>query len=1329
MATFNSRSSKPATSLAPACGVGSAITFCQVTSRSVWQRLMNLCGLDEGIRPRRRRSLISGAEALEVRQLLAGVAAEVWVADDGTQMETVTEEVVVQFSGLEKGVHPVSWTVQVEGLGSVTFVGDRNLVVTDQGIGSGVDGTGVAFAMVLNDQEVLVKSMDLTFQGTSVSGVVGTAAGNPRNYFGSRIPLSEHVDVNRTLNQLDWGQDRGTAFLKSVTVEKTVTRPVVQPPSDSSTTSAASGVHNLQVSDVEWAAGRDDARGVLGVGDFLPGSNLYGVEFSPDGSLFIVSGQYGKASIVDSSTGQVQSKLAGHGSGVMDAAWMPDGSSVFTASYDHHVRQFSKDGTLLWDSGDLGQLAVGVDVTANGKQLLVRLHEVQPIVVDIASKEVRTFGSGLSLIGSLEALSDGGALLLQNDWAYKGQQNRVLVLDPETNAVVWNQDWPGRQITIAMADPSGRYVFTASDDGLVTMTDRLSNNTMTVRHAGLAAFTLGMDASGTVLLVGTQQGIEAYDVQGAMTGGAVVVLPTIAVPASRMSVAGTVLVANNTAAGAGTRTTIVDLGKNVPITVERLRTMEATTTHIADTSILDEILADDSLSFLDETENLVESQTESLAAVPGTEEFVVARGFSVRIDGGKLWIGSPINESVVETRLGTFAVSNQGGGEALVLNRTDLQGLVDESRTGVVTVYTDAGKMTPVYRVSLLMDHWGTVSVNSAVPVPVRSGDLPASVEQERASSLQVAKMEKNTMLLAVEAGVDAEVVIRGTWQDSLFDRMKVTASDRIQIIELSINAANPSGVYEVVMTGTDDGMDRAMTRIRWNQEAAQLTLVDGGAFWVPGEEQQSLLEDAVEAMRLSMIDLGATGLYGEIQQQIMLAETAKSLPGIGLDIEAIFRAKHPEWTDPDTLHAKAVADSQTSSFSATQIYEGLLRTGLDQLGVVRNAYAGYSSMVGGLLKQAMSLLSKMRSGGNELQLKEQFAASVAEFYPQIAMLALSPLGIKWPNAVQILSAARDASGAVTQAFLRVKEDERIAEIALRKAQQSPTYAGTGAQSNIFDEASQSALYDSSVADTDTQSAEQVIHVLEQSLRARLERSGATPEQIEQKLQNLRGVMMTLSADPNLHLGVNDGQINSSRVADDTMIRFPNLQGNIDRLRYLRDIGLSSFDTQIADIDDVIRYLKDVDNVIQSYADVPGEIIGLIEKGVAVNNAIQSSGITFTALLDAYRDESADIGVTALDAIADANRAIATLDSNDGFIHRLANELQQGLLDLASATLSNSTGVVAETAAFILKKSVHTAVSVYLATAYQEKARLSEARTAFDAAAWSLIRSTEGLQP
>lgn len=97
---------------------------------------------------------------------------------------------------------------------------------------------------------------------------------------------------------------------------------------------------------------------------------VWGVDWSLDGSLIALGWTGGVAALVDSTSGAVKAELRGHGGAVRGVAFAPDGKTVVTACDDRMVRVFNTaDGSLVRTLTGHTEGVFGVDFTPDGARL------------------------------------------------------------------------------------------------------------------------------------------------------------------------------------------------------------------------------------------------------------------------------------------------------------------------------------------------------------------------------------------------------------------------------------------------------------------------------------------------------------------------------------------------------------------------------------------------------------------------------------------------------------------------------------------------------------------------------------------------------------------------------------------------------------------------------------------------------------------------------------------------------------------------------------------------------------------------------------------------
>lgn len=150
---------------------------------------------------------------------------------------------------------------------------------------------------------------------------------------------------------------------------------------------------------------------------------VWGVDWSLDGSLIALGWTGGGAALVDPGTGAVKVELKGHPAAVHGIAFSPDGKTVATACADGAIRVFNTaSGSLVRTlQGHLGAV-YGIDFSPDGTRLAsassdqtVRVWEAatgEPLIrlpFSAAAQRVRFSPDGRSLAA---ALADGRILIL-----------------------------------------------------------------------------------------------------------------------------------------------------------------------------------------------------------------------------------------------------------------------------------------------------------------------------------------------------------------------------------------------------------------------------------------------------------------------------------------------------------------------------------------------------------------------------------------------------------------------------------------------------------------------------------------------------------------------------------------------------------------------------------------------------------------------------------------------------------------------------------------------------------------------------------------------------
>lgn len=410
---------------------------------------------------------------------------------------------------------------------------------------------------------------------------------------------------------------------------------------------------------------------------------------------------------------------------------------------------------------------------------------------------------------------------------------------------------------------------------------------------------------------------------------------------------------------------------------------------------------------------------EALVSAPVSMRLVMESG-----DYGQIQISSPYDASYVSSLLGNQTIAHVGGGTNVMIQHRHLRDLMPaNSRTGVVKVYADAEHTKMLMELTLDADPvTGQVSMQSAVRGTITGADLPGgfdATEVEEAPEVHIAMVEGPNVIVAVSGLKDAEVRFAGVHDSGALSSSMVKGGEGMKLASLTINTSNPTGDYAIIVTDRD-GKDLGRQNVHWDWDTKQLSLI-GGSVWNVPEGMEETVGVAVDHLHEMMRDPGIGDRTIGMAQAELLSGMTGSLPAPyntmirGFD-EAV-QAAHPEWSD-EGLRQKAIREH--GSFTVTQAFEGLVRARNDEMRLLRSAYGTYTGMVGDLLKQASTLLSRIRSGGDEMELRHAFAVTVSQYAGGLAMYQLSSIGIRMPDADTLLECAKclwDQQGEQLLAF------------------------------------------------------------------------------------------------------------------------------------------------------------------------------------------------------------------------------------------------------------------------------------------------------------------------
>jgi WD40 repeat protein len=196
------------------------------------------------------------------------------------------------------------------------------------------------------------------------------------------------------------------------------------------------------------------------------GDGLWDVSWSPDGGRLVTSAEDRTARVWEAATGRPLLVLSGHDDGVLGVNWSPDGARIATCSRDRTVR--------VWDAGTGAQLAAlpqdarprGVVWSPDGRSLAVPLENATTCVWD--------FGDRRPVV----------ALRGHEDWvrdaAWSPGGDRIATVSRDRTVRVWDAAG-GAELAVLRGhrdsvqrvawSPDGRWLATAAGDRTARLWD------------------------------------------------------------------------------------------------------------------------------------------------------------------------------------------------------------------------------------------------------------------------------------------------------------------------------------------------------------------------------------------------------------------------------------------------------------------------------------------------------------------------------------------------------------------------------------------------------------------------------------------------------------------------------------------------------------------------------------------------------------------------------------------------------------------------------------------------------------------------------------------
>jgi len=185
---------------------------------------------------------------------------------------------------------------------------------------------------------------------------------------------------------------------------------------------------------------------------------VLGVVFSPDGR-FVATASYDRTGRIWSvDDGREIALLQGHADRLLRVDWSPDGRTIATAGFDHTLRLWNPDGTLRWQSQDLGNEVGSLVFTADSRQILVGRggsgQRYDCSFFDIATgAETLRFDEHTNSVRDV-ALSPDGRLAA----SVGGVNNEILIWRRDDGRVVNQLENRGHRVYAAGWSPDGRAI-------------------------------------------------------------------------------------------------------------------------------------------------------------------------------------------------------------------------------------------------------------------------------------------------------------------------------------------------------------------------------------------------------------------------------------------------------------------------------------------------------------------------------------------------------------------------------------------------------------------------------------------------------------------------------------------------------------------------------------------------------------------------------------------------------------------------------------------------------------------------------------------------------
>ncbi len=284
---------------------------------------------------------------------------------------------------------------------------------------------------------------------------------------------------------------------------------------------------------------------------------------------------------------------------------------------------------------------------------------------------------------------------------------------------------------------------------------------------------------------------------------------------------------------------------------------------------------------------------------------------------------------------------------------------------------------------------------------------------EEHAPLLRVVGIQGSNITLAASSPMTGGNSVRFTnlQDDGLFTGSVIqgVTDGSVTPVSLGMNAANGTGNYRIVLAGGPNGSTLASVEVHWDRDSKKLSLAGSEKLWECSEQIGKVMNaQTQEVLALAKNPMVGSGVLQAMQQESLI-DGVRALPSSGISIpefESAFWNAHPEWKD-DAIHETAVRESQRTGYTATQIYNRIVTQRNDTLSILRDAYGRYISHMGDLLQEGVRVLSAVRNGENEPDIRRNFAILVDQISTNLTMFKLSDISIRIPDGNTLLEAVK----------------------------------------------------------------------------------------------------------------------------------------------------------------------------------------------------------------------------------------------------------------------------------------------------------------------------------